>query len=557
MSANGTTGSTRTVDHELVIIGAGFAGLSTLYYARQAGLEVALLEAGTEVGGTWYWNTYPGACTDTEAWCYSFSFAREQLSEWRWTNRFPAQKEVQGYLNFAAERLDLKKYIHFSTRVRSMNYDESENLWTVTTEDGSTLVTSFVVSAVGGLSKPYLPDIPGRGSFRGETLLTARWPKAGADLEGKRVALIGTASTGVQILPELATAAKEVYVFQRTPNYVLPRRNHVIDDMHWSGITAHHDEIWQKVWKHYFAFPLPLANRVTTDVTAEERERIFEEKWAEGGFAFSFSTFDDLDFSEQANKYAADYIRGKIRQTVHDPETAELLCPKDYPYGAKRPPVHDNYYETFNRANVHLVDVSEQPISEITPTSLRVGEAEYEVDVIVFATGFDALTGALGAIDIVGRDGQRLKEHWREGARTHTGVASAGFPNLLYVYGPQTPHANIPPTVQKTGEWVIDAIKYLRANDLDYIEATTEAEQEWHDEVQRAADATILMRTAAQARPWFLGGNIPGKRVEALVYLGGADKFYARMDELEANGYAGFVLRTRELVTPSTAVGGH
>ncbi|MEU1183948.1 NAD(P)/FAD-dependent oxidoreductase [Streptomyces sp. NPDC005820] len=556
MSANRTTGSTRTPDREVVIIGAGFGGLSTLYHAREAGLDVVLLEAGTEVGGTWYWNTYPGACTDTEAWCYSFSFAREELSEWRWTHRFPMQKEVQGYLNFVADRLDLKKYIQFSTGVRSLRYDESENLWTVTTADGGTLVARYVVTAVGGLSKPYLPDIPGRDSFSGETLLTARWPKAGIDLAGKRVALVGTASTGVQILPELAATAKEVHVFQRTPNYVLPRRNHVIDDMHWSGITAHQEEIWQKVWKHYFAFPLPLADRVTTDVTPEERERIFEEKWAEGGFSFSFSTFDDLNFSEEANEHAAEFIRRKIRQTVQDPETAELLCPKDYPYGAKRPPVHDNYYETFNRANVHLVDVGQEPISEITSTAVRVGEAEYEVDVIVFATGFDALTGAIGAIEVVGRDGRRLDEHWSQGVRTHTGLASAGFPNLLYVYGPQTPHANIPPTVQKAGRWAIEAVTYLRANGMDYIEAESEAEEKWRQEVRRAVEETIFPRTSAQARAWFMGANVPGKRPEALVYMGGADRYYAELDELEANGYPGFVLRSREPVTASTALGG-
>ena len=551
MSANRTTNTTRTPDHEVVIIGAGFGGLSTLYYAQQAGLDVTLLEAGTEVGGTWYWNTYPGASTDTESWCYRFSFAEKELSEWRWTRRYPTQKEVQGYLNFVADRLDLKKHIKFSTRVSSLSYDEAENMWTVTTEDGATLRARYVVTAVGGLSKPYLPQIPGRESFQGETLLTARWPKEGADLEGKRVALIGIGATGVQILPKLAAAAADVYVFQRTPNYVLPGRNHMIDDQQWSRITSNHDEIWQKIWNHHFAFPLAPSDRLTTDLTPAERDKIFEEAWAEGGFAFSFSTFDDLFTSEEANEYAAEFIRRKIREAVHDPETAELLTPRDYPYGGKRPPVGRNYYETFNQPNVHLVDISQEPISEITATAIRVGEVEYEVDTIVFATGFDALTGAISAIEIVGRDGQRLGDRWRENVRTHTGVAAAGFPNLLFVYGPQTPHANIPPTVEKAGKWAISAIEHLRASGRDYIEAEVEAQEQWHDELQRAADETILPKTSTQSKAWFLGANIPGKQVDVLVYLGGAHTYYARLAELEANGYPGFVLAARDRVDSS------
>ncbi|MEZ2389696.1 flavin-containing monooxygenase [bacterium RCC_150] len=558
MSTNGISGSGRTIDHEVVIIGSGFSGISSLYYAREAGLDVALLEAGTGVGGTWHWNTYPGACTDTEFWSYCFAFAREELSEWRWSTRFPVQKEVEGYLNFVADRLDLRKYIQFSTRVRSLCYDESENLWTVTAEDGAELVARYVVTAVGGLSEPHLPAIPGLDSFRGEILRSARWPKAEVGFEGKRVALIGTASTGVQILPEVASEAKDVYVFQRTPNFVLPKRNKKVDETQRTAIAANHDEIWQKTWNHFFAFPLDEPQGATSDFTAEEREKIFEEKWSEGGFGFSFSTFDDIDTSAEANEYAAEFVRRKIRETVLDPQTAELLTPKGYPYGAKRPPVGDGYYEAFNRANVHLVDISKQPISEITPTALRVGEDEYEVDVIIFATGFDALTGALSAMEIVGREGQRLNEQWSQGVRTHTGLATEGFPNLFYVYGPQTPHANIPPVVQKAAKWIIEAIKHLRANDLDYIEAETEAMEKWHKELHEAAYATLLPGSSAESKAWFLGANIPGKRVDVLVYLGGAHKYLSKVDELEANGYRGFVLKTqmREPAAPSHAVSG-
>lgn len=556
MSINGVSNSGRTIDRELVIIGSGFSGIASLYYAREAGLDVALLEAGTGVGGTWHWNTYPGACTDTEFWSYCFSFARDELSEWRWATRFPVQTEVEGYLNFVTDRLDLRKYIKFSTRVRSLSYDESENLWTIKAEDGSELVARYVVTAIGGLSEPHLPAIPGLDSFRGEILRSARWPKAEIGFEGKRVALVGTASTGVQILPEIAPAAKDVYVFQRTPNFVLPKQNKEVDEMQRAAVAANLDEIWQKTLDHGFAFPLAQPHGASSDFSAEQREKILEEKWAEGGFGFSFSTFDDIDTSSEANEFAAEFIRRKIRETVLDPQTAELLTPRGYPYGAKRPPVGDGYYEAFNRANVHLVDVSKQPISEITPTTLRVGEDEFEVDVIIFATGFDALTGALSAIEIAGRGGQRLHEHWSQGVRTHTGLATEGFPNLFYVYGPQTPHANIPPVVQTTAKWIIEAIKHLQANDFDYFEATTDAMENWHEELHKAADATLLRGTAAESKAWFMGANIPGKRVDVLVYLGGANKYMAKVKDLETDGYPGFVQKThtRELTAPSYAI---
>jgi cation diffusion facilitator CzcD-associated flavoprotein CzcO len=556
MSMFETEGSTRTPDHEVVIIGAGFSGLASLYYAREARLDVVLLEAGSGVGGTWYWNTYPGACTDTEFWSYQFSFAHEELSDWSWSTRFPVQKEVEGYLNFVADRLELKENIAFSTRVTSLRYEESANLWTVRTQDGKEIVARYVVTAVGGLSQPLLPDIAGRDTFRGQIVQSARWPAIPVDFEGKRVALVGTASTGVQILPEIAPAAKDVYVFQRTPNFVLPKKNQKVEDVQRASIAANREEIWEKTMKHFFAFPLPAPSGSTTDVTPEERERLFEEKWAEGGFGFSFSTFDDLDLSEEANAYAADFIRRKIRETVRDPRTAELLSPKGYPYGAKRPPVGDGYYESYNRENVHLVDISEEPISEITPTAIRVGESEYEVDIIIFATGFDALTGALSAIEIEGRDGQSLDDRWRSGVRTHTGMATEGFPNLFFVYGPQTPHANIPPVVQKAGRWAIEAIKNLRANGLNYIEADADAMEIWHNKLHDAANATLLVRNSATSKAWFMGANVPGKRVDVLVYLGGAHNYLARLDELEASGYPGFVLETREPATPYAALRG-
>lgn len=554
MSVNGSTASTTTVDHDVVIVGAGFSGIASLYHAQKAGLNVTLIEAGDDVGGTWYWNTYPGASTDTEAWCYCFPFEQKTLGEYRWTHRFPEQEEVQGYLAFAVDRLDLRKNIQFSTRVESMRYDESTNLWTVTTEAGKSIVTNYVITAVGGLSTPYLPDIPGLDSFAGQTLLTSRWPKEGADLEGKRVGLVGTGSTGVQILTHLADVAKDVYVFQRTPNFVLNGPNYPIDDDRWTNIASGQADIWDKIYNHYFAFPLPPANRLTTDVSDEEREEIFEQRWQEGGFGFSFSTFDDLMDTTQANDYAAEFIRRKIREAVTDPETAELLTPRDYPYGGKRPPVGRNYYELYNRENVHLVDVSKRPIGEFTETAARVGDDEYELDAVVFATGFDALTGALSAMEIVGRDGQRLDEEWAQGVRTHTGLATAGFPNMFFVYGPQTPHANIPPTVEKAAKWAVGAITYLRAHDLDYMEAESAAEQEWFDAVQDAANATILPAASGETKAWFLGANIPGKAVGALVYLGGAHNYYERMAKMEENGYPGFDLQKRGSVARLEAI---
>nr|WP_271210097.1 NAD(P)/FAD-dependent oxidoreductase [Rhodococcus wratislaviensis]GLK35104.1 steroid monooxygenase [Rhodococcus wratislaviensis] len=553
MSVNTTVDDVAKVDHEVIIIGAGFSGLGTLYYARQAGIDVTLLEAGAGVGGTWFWNRYPGACTDTEFWSYAFSFAKEELSEWRWSTRFPVQQEVEGYLNFVADRLDLRQHIRLSTRVSSLRYNESSNLWSVTTSAGDVLHARYVVTAVGGLSKPTLPDIPGLESFAGEVLLSARWPKTPVDFAGKRIALFGTASTGVQILPEAAPNAEDVYVLQRTPNFVLPKHNREIDDAQRQRVAANHDEIWRNTSKHFFAFPLPAPLGASSDFTEEERDKVFEEKWTEGGFGFSFSTFDDIDTSEEGNDYAAEFIRRKIRETVADPETAELLTPKNYPYGAKRPPVGDGYYESFNRENVHLVDISKDPI-EATPTSLKVGDRDLEVDMIVFATGFDAMTGALNAIEIIGEDGQRLSERWNEGVRTHTGIATEGFPNLFFVYGPQTPHANIPPVVQRAGQFAIHAITHLHENDLDYFEAESDAMEAWHDRLHEAAEGVLITRNPSESKAWFLGANVHGKRVDVLVYLGGAHNYLATLDELEANEYPGFVLQQRAAEATASAV---
>lgn len=530
-------------DHEVVVIGAGFGGIGALYQLREAGFDTLLLEAGVGVGGTWHWNTYPGARSDTEAWYYAFSFAPETLTEYRWRERFPGQAEVNGYISFVADRLRLTPDIRLGTRVTSLVYDEIENSWTICTDSGRPITTRFVVTAVGGLSDPHLPDIPGIDSFRGDLVHSARWPMKDLELGGKRVGVVGTGASGVQLVESLAGQVGELFVFQRTPNYVLDRNNYVISDEQWEEIKRSYPQTWEKVQQHYFGFPTQLTNRTADAVGDEERQRIFEEQWAVGGFSFYLNTFDDIAFSEWANDQAADFIRRKIRSRVDDPVTAELLCPKNHPFAAKRPPIGQGYYETFNLPNVHLVDVSANPIGEITENGIRVADQEFELDVIVFATGFDALTGALTAIDVVGRDGLRLADVFGDSVRTHTGLATAGFPNLLYIYGPQTPFANLPPTLEKTAGWIARALVHMRENDLDYIEAEPPAEMAWKRELEEAVTSTILYKRPTKDTAWMMGSNIPGKPVEVQVYFGGFDKYLKKTTEIELTGYPGFGMK--------------
>jgi cation diffusion facilitator CzcD-associated flavoprotein CzcO len=525
-------------DYDAIVIGAGFGGLRMLHELRQLGLTVKVFEAASDVGGTWYWNRYPGARTDSESWVYAYSFSKELQDDWNWTERFPSQSEALAYLRHVADRFDMRKDIQFHTLVKSAVYDESANVWTVTTDPSQTLTCRYLITAVGVLSTPYTPPFPGIEKFKGESYVTGRWPKERVDFAGKRVAVIGTGATAVQAIPIIAQTAAHLTVFQRTPNYVMPARNYTMTEDERQAIRASYDEIWDQAKKHFFGFAMSPAGRTAADVTPEEHQKILERGWETGGFRYLFETFDDIFTDEKSNAVAAEFVRNKIRAIVKDPATAELLCPKDYPLAGKRPPLGHFYYETFNRPNVSLVDVSRNPITEITANGVRTATDEYAADIIVFATGFDAVTGTMNAMDIRGKAGATIKEKWEAGPRTHLGIAIDGFPNLFMICGPQSPFANIPVVIDGIVDWIGQAIRHLRANDLAAMEPTPDAVERWRRHMDDLVNATVLPKGK---RSWFLGDNIPGKPHVVLFYFGGAGTYRQECQAVADRGFEGFV----------------
>ncbi len=524
-------------DYDAIVIGAGFGGLRMLHELRELGLSVKVFEAASDVGGTWYWNRYPGARTDSESWVYAYSFSKELQDDWNWSERFPPQAEALAYLRHVADRFDMRKDIQFHTLVTSAVYDESANAWTVTTDPAQTLTCRYLITAVGVLSTPYTPPFPGIEKFAGESYVTGRWPKERVDFTGKRVAVIGTGATAVQAIPIIAQTAARVTVFQRTPNYVLPARNYTMTEDERQSIRASYDEIWHQAKTHFFGFAMSPAGRTVADVTPEEHQKILEGGWETGGFRFIFETFDDIFTDEKSNAVAAEFIRNKIRAIVKDPATAELLCPKDYPLAGKRPPLGHFYYETFNRPNVSLVDVSRNPITEITAKGVRTATDEYEADMIIFATGFDAVTGTMNAMDIRGKGGATIKEKWEAGPRTHLGIAVDGFPNLFMICGPQSPFANIPVVIDGIVDWIGQAIRHLRTNDLAAMEPTPDAVEHWRRHMDDLVNATVLPKGK---RSWFLGANIPGKPHVVLFYFGGAGTYRQECQAVADRGFEGF-----------------
>lgn len=530
------------VGFDAVIIGAGFSGLGMLHHLNQLGLRSVVLEAAAGVGGTWFWNTYPGARTDSEFYYYSFSFSEEVREEWTWKERYPSQPEVLEYLRFVARRLDLNKDIRLNTRVNRAEFDERDGTWTVRTDSGERFRARYLISGMGALSEPVLPDIPGADSFGGENFHTARWPQDGSvELRGKRVGVIGLGASGVQLVAVVAEVADELVVFQRTPNYVVSSSNHEVDQEWMRQVRENYDENFRKARDHIFAVPFEKPSHGAKDVSSRERERIFEKGWRDGGFHFMLETFNDLALDPESNEHASEFIRRKIRETVQDPDTAELLSPRDYPFNGKRPPGGHGYYEAYNRDNVRLVDVKTHGIDEITPGGVRVGGVQHELDVLIFATGFDAMTGTLTRIDIVGRDGVVLRDKWFEALRTNLGLAVHGFPNFFMVLGPQTPYANLPVAIEAGVQWIAGAIEHVEQRGAGRIESTPQAEQDWADEVNKAGAGTIMAQ-GADANAWFIETNEPGKPLEFNVYMGGADTYFRRCDEVAENGYPGFVM---------------
>ena len=535
-----------TPEFDAIIIGAGFSGLYQLHSLRdKLGLNAVVLERGDGVGGTWYWNRYPGARCDSESHSYWYSFSDELVQEWEWTERYPGHAEICRYLNFVADKFDLKKDIRFSTNVTSCTYDEAANLWTINTEGGGRLTAKYLITAVGCLSTANVPDIPGRDSFQGNWYHTGQWPHEGVDFSGQRVGQIGTGSTGIQAVPVIAEDAKHLTVFQRTANYSVPARNVPLTPEFKTYIKENFDEIKECMHTTPNGHSFRICDRKVFDVDEDERQEIYEAAWEKGGLEFRAS-FQDLLFDKKSNDTAKEFIIGKIREIVKDKETADKLTDIDHPYAAKRPPIDSQYFEAYNRANVELVDVRSDPIKEITATGVKLESgAEFELDIIVFATGFDAMTGPLLGLNITGRDGLKLSEAWSAGPRTYLGLQTAGFPNLFTVTGPGSPSVlcNMPVCIEQHVEWITSCIDHLRQNEIAQIEAKPDAVDAWVTHVNDAANATLLPQAG---HSWYLGANVPGKPRVFMPYAGGMDVYRKKCAEVAANNYEGFKLSKAE-----------
>jgi cation diffusion facilitator CzcD-associated flavoprotein CzcO len=533
--------ATAVTDFDAIVIGAGFAGLYALHKLRdQLGLSVRVYEAASDVGGTWYWNRYPGARCDIESVHYSYSFSEELQQDWEWSERFAGQPEILRYLNHVADRFDLRKDIVFDTRVNSMVWDDDASLWRVGTELGDTVTARYVISGAGNLSVPKTPEFDGVESFRGQVHLTGNWLDENVDFTGQRVAIIGTGSSGIQAISEIAQTAGHLTVFQRTPNYASPIVNGPADPDVVSAVKANYAQVREASRNHFLGVPYTQVQPSALAVSAEERRRTFDERWNAGGFRLFIDSYQDILFDKNANDTIAEYIRERIQERVNDPAVADLLAPKGYPYGTKRPPLETNYYEVFNQDNVTLVDIKSAPIESITETGVRTLNAEYEFDVIVLATGFDAMTGPLMKLGIVGRDGLKLSDKWAHGPRTYLGLTVSGFPNLFLITGPQSPSVlyNMPLAIEDHVDFAAEAITYLRDRGLDVIEATLESEDNWVADALEISSQTLLPGTDS----WYMGANIPGKPRICMLYLGGAPAYRAACDDVVTNGYAGFTL---------------
>ena len=526
---------------DVVVVGAGFAGLYMLHRLRELGFAVRVYEAGAGVGGTWYWNRYPGARCDVESLEYSYTFSDALRKEWQWTERYAAQPEILRYLNHVADRFDLRRDIQFETKVTSAIFDEAEGRWTIDTDRRERVSAQFCIMATGCLSAAKVPDYKGLDTFRGKWYHTGHWPHEGVDFTGQKVAVIGTGSSGIQAIPIIARQAAHVCVFQRTANFSLPAQN--------GPIPQDVIEDWKQNGPRYkeraMTTPFGLlvqdtgTGKSALEADAEVRDQLYEDGWNVGGFGM-LAAFNDLVINRESNETAAEFVRNKIRGIVRDPAVAETLAPKDYPIGTKRPCIDTGYYDTYNRDNVTLVDTRAMPIEEITPAGIRTADSEFAVDSIVFATGFDAMTGALNNIEIRGRDGKRLKDKWAAGPRTYLGLMVAGFPNLFTISGPGSPSvlSNMALSIEQHVEWIADCLAYLRGHSIATMEATPEAEDNWVKHVHELGRETLY----PLANSWYMGANIPGKPRVFMPYIGGLPAYCKKCNEIAANHYQGFTL---------------
>jgi cyclohexanone monooxygenase len=533
-------GPKETAEFDTVIVGAGFSGLYMLHRLRQAGISARVYEAGESVGGTWFWNRYPGARVDIESQEYCYSFSPELDADWKWTERYAAQPELLAYLNHVADRFGLRGDIQLETRVTAAVYDEDARRWTVTTDRGETITCRFCVMATGCLSIPKEDELPGAASFRGESWHTGKWPKGGVDFTGKTVAVIGTGSSAIQAIPEIAAQADHVTVFQRTPNFSVPAHNGPIDPAVVADWEAHRAEYRKEARDTGFGIRyIAMGEQPAASATPAEQKAAYEERWRYGGFAL-LGAYNDLVVDLDANATAAAFVREKIRGIVNDPQVAEKLSPTSYPIGAKRICVDTGYYAAFNRDNVSLVDLGEEPIEAITAAGVKTATHDYPVDAIVYAIGFDAMTGALDKIDVRGRGGARLKDAWAAGPRTYLGLMVAGFPNLFLVTGPGSPSVlcNMAVAIEQHVEWIGDCIAWMGERQARAIEATEAAQDEWVAHVNEVAEATIF----PHANSWYLGANVPGKPRVFMPYIGGFPVYRDKCNEVAARGYEGCVV---------------
>ena len=526
--------------YDLIIVGAGFAGMYMLHKARGIGLSARVFEAGSDVGGTWFWNRYPGARVDLESQEYSYSFSEELEKDWKWTERYSAQPELLAYAGHVADRFDLRRDISFNTRVVSAVYDDPAGLWRITTDHGETVSARFCIMATGCLSAAKTPDIPGAGTFEGETYSTSEWPPEGVDFTGKKVGIIGTGSSGIQTITTIAPQVGELVVFQRTPNFSVPAHNGPLDPKvrtDWLANREHYRDMQRTSGVGILA--VDPREDLALEVSPEERRREFEKRWAKGGFCYA-AAFRDIGIDRQANDLLVEFTAEKIRSIVKDPETAERLIPKSYPIGAKRLVVDTGYFEVYNQDNVTLVDLTETPIETITKTGIRTSKRDYEFDVIIYAIGFDAMTGALDRIDIRGRNGRTLREKWAAGPLTYLGLMVSGFPNMFLVTGPGSPSvlSNMLVSIEQHIDWISGCIHDLGERQVSVIEATPEAEAAWVAHVNEVAAGTLYL----QANSWYLGANVPGKPRVFMPYVGGVGAYREKCDEVAANDYEGFTL---------------
>jgi len=535
------TDASQVREFDAVVVGAGIAGLYQLHRLREMGLKVLAVDAASEVGGTWYWNRYPGARVDSQSYVYQYWFSDELLQEWDWSERFPAQPETERYLNYVADKFNLREDIQFNTAVKSAHWDPGSSRWLISTDQGDQLSAQYFVSCAGMLSAPVAPPFPGHGTFKGKIAHTARWPREGIDLKGKRVGVIGTGATGIQVIQTIAEQVSELKVFQRTAQYAVPMRNYAFDDAERKAWRDKYPELRETVQHSFVGFDFDLLEESYYDLSPEERLATLERIWADGSLSFWVGGFAELLDDEAVNAEITEFTRAKIRARINDPVLAEKLVPNSFGFGTARVPLENGYYDAFNRDNVELVDVSETPITGFTENGLVVDDQEYPLDVVILATGFDAGTGALSRMDIHGRDDRSLTELWRKDIRSTLGLGVHGFPNLFMVAGPLAPSTafcNMATCLQQQVDWITDCIAYQREQGQHVIEPSAEKENWWVEHHDETANATLLMTTNS----WYTGANIEGKPRRLLSYIGGVGKYREFCDEAKASHYEGYIV---------------